>query len=513
MAFNKIFKNIKTSIENILENNNEQSGKSGENIHDMSGEIQQGRLYLQHRKKEEIEYINSQKRLRVSEGFENIENETYDTSVKKVIQSEMNEIKQLETKFNEILSKYSTMHRQFMNDSLQFINLKNNKYNGKILITPSNKKYYITNYGVAKEMTDALFKQRHKTCSSVQNVNQEDLTKLGLVYGEIMNKTIPCGFEGKNVFVAGTPDNKLTGKIQDNTIVYRTNDYSVKYLGCYADFGVNKNGVNNRTLPTKLPGGPDTFEQLVKKAAEGNWRYLGLQYAGGYGWEKAQGWVGNTTRFENYSRPLYTDSNITEQEIKDKYYCKLMKNSDNIYGGYSWTNAVYEIIMNGKAGYVDEDSTLRLYPSGKIINDEDTCPSTINTIDEDTWKLFQQGENMEKSTLCNLGKIDPEVKDTIQKYYKQLYSIATEIQNKINSTNTLIQKISNKNLTEKQKLQTDLDQFNSLLSDFKNIETKNPTLMAILEDSKLKYGMENYEYIGYTILTLMLLFLMMKYAR
>ena len=101
MAFNKIFKNIKTSIENILENNNEQSGKSGENIHDMSGEIQQGRLYLQHRKKEEIEYINSQKRLRVSEGYENIENETYDTSVKKVIQSEMNEIKQLHTSVKE----------------------------------------------------------------------------------------------------------------------------------------------------------------------------------------------------------------------------------------------------------------------------------------------------------------------------------------------------------------------------------------------------------------------------
>jgi hypothetical protein len=527
MAFMNIYKSLKNTVDSYLRSSDESSqdiSPDFNKLNIMNGEIQQGRKYLKTRKMEVDEYMKAHEQNNIRpnqisgysiEGFENIDNESYDKSLQKLVQSEISDIKDMESKFQELLSKYSAMHTQFMNDALQFVNLKNNKYNGKILITPSNKKYYITNYGIAREMSDALFEKRHKSCSNVQNVNNEDLTTFGLTYGSVMDSVIPCGFEGKNIIVPGIDYNTGSGdkSITNDKVVYKTKDYIVKYLGCYADFGVNDKGVNNRTLPNRLPGGDGTFEELVQKAIAGNYRYLGLQYGQGSNWEKAQGWGGNTTRFQNYTRPLYSDPNITSGDLNRKYYCKFMKNSKDIYAGGSWTNAVYEIVMQGKAGYVNEDTILNPYSNGKVDNTTETCPTNVETIDEDTWKLFQQGENMAQTTLCNLGKIEPEVRNTLQSLYTQLISMATKIQNKITSANELIQKISNKSAEEKQKLENDVNHFKTLLNDFSGIRKRNPTIDAILEDSKLKFGMDNYEYMGYTVLTILLLFLIMKYAR
>jgi hypothetical protein len=219
---------------------------------------------------------------------------------------------------------------------------------------------------------------------------------------------------------------------------------------------------------------------------------------------------------------LYT-SNTTGTCPKD--------NTDGKNYGSTWANAIYSIdnIGNkddlGKIGYIDYEGNLSEYPSsmssvdanGNVtINNNSSCTKQVNPIDSVAWDSFKKNSyGMTPDTMCGLANelieediIINSIKGRLSIVADQLIQKITDLKNQNTSLNGQIdldRDALDKNI---QAYQTISDKYSKFKKDGEKYKMNN-----ILLDSDVTVTYENYNFILWLILAIVLLLILFYYMR
>lgn len=376
---------------------------------------------------------------------------------------EMQELKVLETRFNKLLSEYSTVYKEYGRQIQRSLQEDSNTYNNKTIMTPDGSGYYVNGFGIARFWSGKAWDSRSSTCPSITHVSTNDIESLGLRKGRPMGEGEPCGFEGSNVRLENV-------------------DIGTTYLGCFAD--------NGKTIGLEKSIGDLSLKDCATEANKQGYNYIGY-----------------------HGTTCYAGNKFTN-DGEDEARCGTQ--GDHRVGSYIY-NAMYEIIENmnqsNSIGYVDETNRLRPYQSVEMTNNTGTCPSNTQNILSSDWNAFTRGEPMTESTLCNLGKVDMKDKRELEDINRQLLETANEMYEKIQQLREKYNSYNELSAAQEEVLQKQLGKYRHMYEKIKKVTDNDETIHAMTEDSHLLYKSSHLKFIMWSLLSGLLIIYAIKQIR
>ena len=202
--------------------------------------LKQGKQFNSYQKKIKQDTNKTKNNINKKEGFVSLEQKqtgkknTRNTNTNTNTQYDLNNLKQLQTKYNELMRQYNDAQSKMSNSSLSSINRigPNNPYLGKNISFTDGTICYVTNRGIAKPYTsEEVFKNTNGKNGCPKEIIKLNIpwsleyiqggkipTNPPLIVGSNMTMGQGCGNEGDNVYAS-----KLV------------NNPSSKYIGCYND--------------------------------------------------------------------------------------------------------------------------------------------------------------------------------------------------------------------------------------------------------------------------------------
>jgi hypothetical protein len=156
-------------------------------------------------------------------------------------------------------------------------------------------------------------------------------------------------------------------------------------------------------------------------------------------------------------------------------------------------------------GLRQEDNDLELYIRNKSVTNNNSCNKTVEASTITDWELFPIGEKMTMDTLCNLGAITEQERKELEQKHTKLSGIADIIKNKLQYLTKEKSKIDmsmDKNIN---KLKTDISSYHNIWEQADNHIANTDNINAILEDTDLNMVSQNYKYLLWTILAILLI--------
>jgi hypothetical protein len=206
----------------------------------------------------------------------------------------------------------------------------------------------------------------------------------------------------------------------------------------------------------------------------------------------------------------------------------LTSEEDNQIYGSKTANAIYEINNKGanltalgKAGYTVGDLDVSEYPASMIsktdsgatiIGGDSSCPKDVNYIDSVAWsKMKNTGKLMSSATKCGIQEFIEKLKKKVNGLKGQLAALADEILE-------IITELKNTNTKINNKMRVDTDSFNKNIDTYKEVSVKfgqyksllNNNQNLMLDDSKSTLNYENYKYIFWVSLAVIVLIMTIK---
>jgi hypothetical protein len=204
--------------------------------------------------------------------------------------------------------------------------------------------------------------------------------------------------------------------------------------------------------------------------------------------------------------------------------------SDNKLYGKESVNVSYKIKdpgnidYLGKVGYVDNNGILSEYPSyminlnnniPTIVKSNESCSKEILNVDSSIWKAQKKSLNMmSPSTKCGLTNAIQADQASVDELSKQLKEMSSRILVIINYLETLDATVIYQMGINKRSLDDMLKKYTTYNKQFSQLENNDiKNYEAILQDSKLVTSYNNYNYILWSGITLIILILTFQLIR
>jgi len=272
------------------------------------------------------------------------------------------------------------------------------------------------------------------------------------------------------------------------------------FIGCYKD-----NESSPAMTLVKSNASASSCQQL---AIERGNKYFALQ-GGGQGSSKC--FVSNSLS----ESTKYGVSNPT-----DKF-------SDNKnYGNYA-VNAIYKVTSKGyyenlgKMGYIDNNGLLTEYPKPmikmvngvpSIVNSNESCSKDYISVDSNVWQNQKKSSNtMTPSTKCGLSSAIQADKASVAELGDQLNSMSANIVSLIKYLETLDDTVIKQMGLNKDTLNSMLSKhtaYNSKFAQYRNEDINNYN--NIMEDSKIVTAQQNFNYILWSGVTIVVLIIALQ---
>ena len=209
------------------------------------------------------------------------------TAINNVNQRELDELTQLQSKYNNLMQEYTNLQKSIDNSTLNEINRtsSNNPYLGKNIRFTNGTICYVTHQGIAKpyaNQNDYINTANRNGCPSQEYVQLNMAwsteyikgatipTNPSLIVGSNMTIGESCGNEGLNVYASTMVNNPTS-----------------TYIGCYNNISNPNNSVPNSSS-TSTNGsqamiynsdniGYTTFDNCKSYAIDNGYKYFGLQ--------------------------------------------------------------------------------------------------------------------------------------------------------------------------------------------------------------------------------------------
>ena len=221
-------------------------------------------------------FVNSEEELMLrpkDEGYVSVlqNEETNKEKEQEQHKADLNELQQLQTKYQDLAQQYTTIQKKINDKSLSELNRisPSNPYLGKVIQLQGGSLFYVTNQGVAKQIQDMNIYQQVSGKNgfppqgqfipvsipwdnSYSNPGTIIPTNPSLMIGSPVKIGEGVGNEGKNVYTSMLVENPAS-----------------TYIGCYNDSSTGD--------PAMTPGIVTTIESCQQYALDNGYTYFGMQ--------------------------------------------------------------------------------------------------------------------------------------------------------------------------------------------------------------------------------------------
>ncbi len=385
-----------------------------------------------------------------------------------------NNLIKLENEFDELISKYATVHKTLMEEYSIHEKRLNDIYLNANLNFKNNVFLYNTNKGVLKHYpTSQSYNESHETCSSKPTLyfdyDFNDYDKIGETVktkdstfhiGPPM-KNEPCGFEGKNVYVSERDD---TSNINIGKMGYVNDDGS---LSAYKENDIKFN--NNYV---KKENKTDTINDLLENP------YI----------------LNNIDFINNFDN------------VVDK--CKDLCNENEKCGGFTLDKTSNKCVLKDTNTYpyseLQDDKNVDFYMRNKEPINHESCTKEILNINSKLWHDFYKTNSMNKNKTCNYEEHIKNKKDELNDILIKLNKVVIDI-TKVSDN------LSNEDIDNLNKLGYNKKSFNDKLMNFNKIKLDTDiNLKGKIESSNKKTVQRQYIVYGLSAFLIMSLIVLYK---
>jgi hypothetical protein len=206
----------------------------------------------------------------------------------------------------------------------------------------------------------------------------------------------------------------------------------------------------------------------------------------------------------NYNNP--NSKNIKEFDADSPELCKTECNKLNdcdgfVYGGskcFLKDNSIYPATLR----YAENN--VNLYKRIPNVINNNSCSKKINTIDADRWSKYLKTDKMSTDELCGLSNHTKEQKDQLNEVLNRLNNKANEIYSKLSNMTSEQKKILENYGLNENKIKKDMENINLIEKEYPKLKTKLRNMYGIETVSERELIHNNYNYMLWSILAIVL---------
>jgi hypothetical protein len=200
---------------------------------------------------------------------------------------------------------------------------------------------------------------------------------------------------------------------------------------------------------------------------------------------------------------------------------------DNKAYGNNDVNAIYKVTSKGyfgnlgKSGYVDYSGLLTEYPKPmitvvngvpSIVKSDDSCSKDFVNVDSNVWENQKKASNMMTTTTkCGLSRAIQADQTSVDDLGKQLKDMSAQILSIVKYLETLDDSVIKQmglNKTTLNDMLSKYSSYNSQFSQYANVDVGNYD--SILDDRKIVTSQQNFNYILWSGITVIILIIAMQ---
>ena len=189
--------------------------------------------------------------------------------------------------------------------------------------------------------------------------------------------------------------------------------------------------------------------------------------------------------------------------------CKEACNNNNNCGGIVFNNTdkscqlkSSEMFPNSKR-VPDENS--ELYIRSKSLANNASCTKNLNSSTAMEWELYSPGVKMSPETLCQLGLITKDERQSLDESNQELRNLSNTLENKLKDLTEEDEKLVSDLGYNIDKLKKDLTSYKTVANDITKTDKQIDHTRALHEDTSLNMISENYQYLLWTILAIVII--------
>lgn len=151
------------------------------------------------------------------------------------------------------------------------------------------------------------------------------------------------------------------------------------------------------------------------------------------------------------------------------------------------------------------DKNSELYVRSKSVANNASCTKAVNSSTSMEWELYPANVKMSPDTLCNLGLIVKDEKQFLDAANKDLRELSNTLEDKIKKLSKEDKKLVSDLGYNVDKLKNDLNEYNNVYKVAENKNNEFDRAIAMYEDTNLDMISENYQYLLWTILAIIII--------
>ena len=225
---------------------------------------------------------------------------------------------------------------------------------------------------------------------------------------------------------------------------------------------------------------------------------------------------------EYFSIGNYTSTEGELEKLSDVSLadCKNKCNNNNKCYGFSYnknekTGILYNEDMYGvnPNGLRIFDETSELFVRSRILDNNISCSKKISGISGIEWNKYEKGNTMDKDTLCEIAEYIEPQREVTEKEGEKLKEIGSKMYSKLNNLTNEEKKLADGMETNIKKLSKQLSEYNKVQYDLDNQDDINNHIYAMNDDMNLRMQSENYQYLSWSILAILIIMYGIKSSR
>jgi hypothetical protein len=217
----------------------------------------------------------------------------------------------------------------------------------------------------------------------------------------------------------------------------------------------------------------------------------------------------------NFDSPGNDIKSATNINLED---CKLLCNKEGECAGIVFRDSDKKCWLKNNNVYPNtsnriQNNSLQLHLRSKGVSNDVSCSKDVIPISADIYDALPKLSNMTPETLCQLGEAtNKQQKDVVQRE-NELQSIIDVIKNEIS---TLLQQQDTLTTEMKnyiKKLEKDVSEYEGVIKQTKHTNKVYNNVVSMDEDSHLNFISDNYQYLMWTVLAILIVIIGIKASR
>lgn len=217
----------------------------------------------------------------------------------------------------------------------------------------------------------------------------------------------------------------------------------------------------------------------------------------------------------NYDSPGNDITSVANVKADD---CKILCNKDSQCAGFVFRDSDKKCWLKNNKVYPNtinrlENNSLQLFLRSKGVDNNTSCNKNIIPISADIYDALPKLSNMTPETLCQLGEATEKQQKDVEQKENDLQNIIDIIKNEISTLLGQQDTLTTEMKNYIKKLEKDVSEYEGVVKQTHKAKNTYNNVTAMDQDSHLNFISDNYHYLLWTILAILIVILSIKATR